>query len=379
MSAVPISLRLAPDVVAAARGDHGAFSRLVDSTRTMVASIALAVLRDVESSEDVAQEVYLTAWRALPTLREPASFLPWLRQLTRNRARQEVRSRVRRRSRISAGHPDELLAAAADPEPGVMERLVHGEERAALAAAIDALPEGSRDVVVLYYREGRSIRQVAELLEMREDAVKQRLARARSALRKELAAWLEDTAPSVGFTAAVMTAVSLAAPATAAAATVGGAHLAGSAAAKGSLPAWLAWAAPGLGGAAVGLLVGWGTVIFGGRKLARQARDERERHGVIRAMATACLLVLGFMVAIMVWPTREAAAGAFAVMAIGFAGVYLVWLPRVTRRRKNAELREAPEAATRRHARQRREAILGWVMGLLLGGGSILWLWIRIP
>ena len=70
-------------VSAAAGGDRDAFARLVDETRGLVASIALAILRDVDVSRDVAQDVLLVAWRDLRKLREPASFLPWLRQITR--------------------------------------------------------------------------------------------------------------------------------------------------------------------------------------------------------------------------------------------------------------------------------------------------------
>lgn len=63
-------------VRAAARGDQETFAYLVDATRTLVGSIALAILRDVEASHDVAQDVFLSAWRDLGKLRNPASFLP---------------------------------------------------------------------------------------------------------------------------------------------------------------------------------------------------------------------------------------------------------------------------------------------------------------
>ena len=85
-------LALVPAVTAAQGGDRDAFARLVDATRSVVSSIALAILRDEESSRDVAQDVYLAAWRGLPTLHNPASFLPWLRQLTRNRAHHVLRT-----------------------------------------------------------------------------------------------------------------------------------------------------------------------------------------------------------------------------------------------------------------------------------------------
>ncbi len=123
-------------VRAAARGDQEAFARLVDATRTLVCSIALAILRDVEASRDVAQDVFLSAWRDLGKLRNPASFLPWLRQMTRNRAHHVLRDRVRSRRVISDAEADNLMAAATDPRPGAGEILLADEEKRLLAEAL---------------------------------------------------------------------------------------------------------------------------------------------------------------------------------------------------------------------------------------------------
>src|SRR5437868_10180368 len=81
------------DVVSAASGDRDAFVRLVEAYADVVSSIALAIVRDLHASQDVAQEVFLVAWRDVRKLRNPSSFLPWLRQITRNRANQWLRDR----------------------------------------------------------------------------------------------------------------------------------------------------------------------------------------------------------------------------------------------------------------------------------------------
>src|SRR5688500_18082989 len=97
-----LSQTLAPDVHLAASGSLDAFARIVDKTSGLVCSITLAIVRNVEDSEDLAQEVYLAAWQALPKLRNPASFLPWLRQTARNSARHSARTYARAtRGRIS--------------------------------------------------------------------------------------------------------------------------------------------------------------------------------------------------------------------------------------------------------------------------------------
>src|SRR5688572_13255428 len=159
-------------VIAAARGDHDAFGKLVDATSGMVSSISLAILRDLESSQDVAQDVFLAAWSDLHKLRNPASFLPWLRQTTRNRANDALRTMLRRR-RTVRGEEDQMLAAVADPRPDAATMLLSEEERRLLTQAIDDLPDETREVVVLFYREERSVKQVAMLLDLSEESVRQ--------------------------------------------------------------------------------------------------------------------------------------------------------------------------------------------------------------
>jgi len=371
MSGSTLALRLAGDVRAAADGDRSAFHRLVDATRNMVASIAGAIVKDPTLAEDVAQDVYLAAWRDLPRLREETSFLPWLRQLTRNQAAIAVRGRSRRRDRIEVVDPDDLLAAAADPRPDAMDRLLETERREAVRAAVDALPEGSRDVVLLYYREGESVRQVAELLELSETAVKQRLHRARKKLGASLVEPVKETAPGPAFTAAVMGALTLGAPG-AAAATASAGKAGGSGAKVGlgllELPAGaLAGAAAGLAGAVVG-------ISFGARDLFRRARDDEERRGVWRFAVMNVMLALAFLVVILAWPRPVPAVivfTAFGVMFVGFMWTHSFYLPRVVARRKAAERQEDPVAFARQEARERRARILGTTLGLFLGVGGL--------
>ncbi len=364
-----LALRIAPDVTAAARGDQQAFERLVDVTRNTVTSITLAILRDIELSRDVAQEVYLMVWRDLRKLRDPTSFLPWLRQLTRNRAHQALRTHVRRHRRIETAG-DDILAAAADPRPDVLRALVADEERAALAAAIDDLPAASREVVVLYYREGQSAKQVAALLDLSEDAVKQRLSRARERLRAALVTQIEGSSPSVAFTAGIIAAVAtMAAPATASAAIIG--------ASKGGKigTSVLAVTGASLFGALAGLAGGWAGVAFGTRDLLRLARDENERRGVLQTAALSMLVTLGFIVGIMVRPTPMVATVGFAVMMVAFFITHFVWLPRITRRRMEAELLEDPVGAATMHRTRRRQCVWGFAVGMLMGGGAVAASW----
>ncbi|HEU4629803.1 MAG TPA: RNA polymerase sigma factor [Gemmatimonadaceae bacterium] len=373
---------LEPLVIAARAGDRAAFARLVDATSGVVCAIAVAVLGDPAESEDVAQDVYLAAWRALPALRNPASFLPWLRQLTRNRAHHALRTLVRRRRR-SAADADALLAAAADPAPLAPDRMIAEEEGRLLAAALDALPDASREVVVLYYREGRSVRQVATLLGVGEEAVKQRLARARSRVREALleraGETLRATAPTATLGAAVMTALSLATPSTAAAATL----TLGKAAAGGKVVAKLTalGLASGLtlgaiAGAMPGLIGGLMGVIGGAVPLYRRAGDDRERRGVVLHAVACTLAMLVFITTITLRPEPALVTAAWLLMLAVFGVTHFGWLPRLARAREAAE-RAADPAAAARQARDRRRSVLGYVVGVTLSAVPIVWMWVR--
>jgi RNA polymerase sigma factor (sigma-70 family) len=370
MDAVSPTANLEPHVRAAAQGDPEAFARLVDATRTLVCSIALAILRDVEASQDVAQDVFLAAWRELGKLRNPASFLPWLRQMTRNRAHHVLRGRVRLRRVISDAEADDMLAAASDPRPGSPDRLLAAEEERLLAEALDELSDDAREVVTLYYREGRSVRQVADLLGLREEAVKQRLSRARSRLREtmldRLGTALQRTAPGAAFTAAVMTALSLSAPATATAAGI---------AASAKLSAVGPWAklAALLGGAGLGVAGGIAGILLGTRRYFARARDDQERRGLRLYVTAAVALVL-----VATWgmvASRHSLWGTvLSVLAFdgGLLALIFGWLPRVTARRRAAEIAADP-AALRRYQRERRRQILIAVLALLATGALMIW------
>jgi len=375
MSGSALVLRLVADVRAAARGDRNAFRTLVEATHVMVASIAGAIVKDPTLAEDVAQEVYVAAWRELPKLKEATSFLPWIRQVTRNRARMALRGRGRRRDRVEVEDPDDLLAVAADPRPDAMERLLEKERREAVRAAVDSLPDGSREVVLLYYREGESVRQVAELLDLSETAVKQRLYRARKHLESSLVEQVKETAPGPAFPAVVMGALTLGAPGAAAAATgeagTASADQVGGSATEVGLT-FLKLPAAALAGAAAGLAGAVAGITFGARDLLRRARDDEERRGVQRYAIMNVTLAVAFVVVALVWPRRPIVAfTAFGLMFGGFMWTHFVYLPRVTARRKATEREEDPDAFARREARERRARMLGSTLGFVLGVGAL--------
>src|SRR5207237_9065605 len=104
--------------------------------------------------EDVAQETFLAAWRQLDRVRDASRFRPWLCGIARNLGR-KARRRTRREESVDA---DALVAPDASP----FDNVSRADPRPVLRDALARIPETYREVLVLYYREDRSIREVAE-------------------------------------------------------------------------------------------------------------------------------------------------------------------------------------------------------------------------
>lgn len=260
MNAETLEFMLQAELPAAARGDHGAYGRIVLACQNTVTAIALAITRDVAASEDIAQEAFLKAWQQLDRLKNAASFLPWLRQITRNLARDHLRAN--RNRPLSGESADVAIQMAADPSPTPGERLLRTEEEIVAAEIISALPEESRETLLLYYREGQSSQQVATLLGLSDAAVRKRLSRARGMVREEMlkrfGEFARATAPSAAFALTMSSALMVAAPGASAAALLG-AGAVGSGAGK--------LGAGGLGASAVNGGVTFGALgaVFGGQ------------------------------------------------------------------------------------------------------------------
>ena len=113
-------------------------------------------------------------------------------------------------------------------------------------------------------------------------------------------------------------------------------------------------------------------VLGGSRHLLREARDDDERRNVrlfrIVASLTVVVFALGFPLG---WEAtqhcRPWPAVNFAAFIATLALQYTVWLPRILRRRFEAEMRENPVGALARRRREHRTAIVGWTLGLRFG------------
>lgn len=211
------------DVQFAKQGDIAAFERIIKRTQNMVSSIALAIVKDFHQSEDIAQQVFIATWKNIKSLKNNNSFLPWIRQSTRNTAFNALRKN-KSDINISDVESEQLLSKICNHELSHEEQVLLEEKNTILNVFLEKLPEDSRDVVLLYYREEQSTQHVATLLEISPENVRQKLTRARRLLKDELLTSfgkvIFSTAPSAVFTALVMASVGYSTPAVAAASHV---------------------------------------------------------------------------------------------------------------------------------------------------------------
>ncbi|MEQ1514490.1 MAG: sigma-70 family RNA polymerase sigma factor [Lysobacteraceae bacterium] len=370
-AATAIDALIGAELPAARSGDRAAYGRIVAACQNTVTAVALAITHDVSASEDIAQDAFLSAWQHLKRLQNPSSFLPWLRQITRNLARDHLRAN---RHRPLDGEGAEIaIELAADPSPTPMQQLVEDEREHAAAELISALPEESREVLLLFYREGQSSQQVALLLGMSDAAVRKRLSRARASLREDLLArfgeFAAGSAPGVAFTSVIATALSIASPP---AAAKGILTIAAAGGAK-TLGKIVLGAAGSIGIAMVGAFAG---IWLGLRKQLKGAIDDEERRDLIRSAAingiasvlfVACAILLARFDDGWVLPVLAM----IAFMAVIFHQTIVVQ-PRVLARRHALEAQRDPVLAAKMRRRERIQCWLGAAIGLIFGFGGMI-------
>jgi RNA polymerase sigma-70 factor (ECF subfamily) len=162
--------------------DERALAELYDATSRRAFGLAYRILGDGAAAEDVLQTAYLGLWeRAEEIDRSRGSVESLLMTIVHRRAVDAVRARVRRRE------DGAIEVDPADETPGAAERLVEREAAGEVRAALEALPETQRRVVLLAYFEGLTYREVAEREAVPVGTVKSRMRLALERLREALA------------------------------------------------------------------------------------------------------------------------------------------------------------------------------------------------
>lgn len=174
----------------AQRGDTAAFDRLAADRVDAAFRLAAAILRSEPDARDAVQDAFVSAWRRLPTLRDPASFDAWLGRIIVNACRMLLRhQRTVRLREIDVG--DVAQAADAplvrDAAAGIDDEVGNAVADADLVTRAFARLDGEkRAILVLRHVEERSVADIAAVLGIPAGTAKWRLHVARSALDRAL-------------------------------------------------------------------------------------------------------------------------------------------------------------------------------------------------
>jgi RNA polymerase sigma factor (sigma-70 family) len=167
----------------AKRGEASAYEALVQRHQEIAFRTAYLVTGSAADAEEVAQDAFVKAYRALARFRSGSPFRPWLLQIVVNEARNRRRS-AGRREHLALRVADEPSSGGAAPSPEV--ELLANERRGRLVQALAELREDVRDVVVCRHLLGLSEEETAAALALPVGTVKSRLSRALARLRAAL-------------------------------------------------------------------------------------------------------------------------------------------------------------------------------------------------
>ncbi len=163
-------------------GDRDSFAVIVERYKTQIYSLMYRYSGSVEDAADMTQDVFCRSFEQLESYREQKSFFAWLYTLALNYARDWSRKRSTRTRTL-----DRYSKEYANSEMKTPERIIEADQQIrGLVSALELLADDRREMVLLKYRHERSIKEIAEIFELSESAVKMRLHRALEELGREL-------------------------------------------------------------------------------------------------------------------------------------------------------------------------------------------------
>lgn len=172
------------------RGDKSAFDLLVRKYQHKVVKLVLRYVRNPAEAEDIAQEAFIKAYRALPQFRGDSAFYTWMYRIAINTAKNSLASRDRSPIAydLDLNDPEESHSVQTKlQDPDTPEGMALTEEiRGIVNSAIEGLPEELKTAIVLRELDGLSYEEIAAAMECPVGTVRSRIFRAREAIDKRL-------------------------------------------------------------------------------------------------------------------------------------------------------------------------------------------------
>ncbi|MDX9931014.1 MAG: RNA polymerase sigma factor [Bacteroidales bacterium] len=188
------------DIALLKKGDQRAFQELIDSTHSDVFRLAVKFTSNRDDAKDIAQEVYLEAFRNIRKFREDANIRTWLYRITVNRSLNLIKRNKTKFQSLSIDSDSESIKGISAPvQHGADKPLENKELRRLLNAALDKLPENQRTAFLLFNHDGISYNEIADILNTSLSAVESLIFRSKANLRKLLGDYYEKNyrAPQV--------------------------------------------------------------------------------------------------------------------------------------------------------------------------------------
>lgn len=170
-------------------GEKQAFDVLVLRYQHRLVKLISRYVRDPQEAQDVGQEAFIKAYRALPSFRGESSFYTWLYRIGVNTAKNHLVAQSRRPPDSDVDTQD---AERSDVDTGLRDQdtpeaeVAREEIERTVVAAIEALPEELRSAITLRELEGLSYQEIAQVMECPVGTVRSRIFRAREAIDKSL-------------------------------------------------------------------------------------------------------------------------------------------------------------------------------------------------
>lgn len=175
-------------------GDHNAFESLVNRYQRQVANLIYMSMGNRDDVEDIAQEVFIRVYRSLPKFKFNSSFFSWIYRITMNLCIDEIRKRkIRRVLSLDFLTEDALEKSRKSFDiPTPSDSILSEEKKEMVRTAMLHLSREHREILTLREYQDLSYDEIAEILDLTLQAVKSRIFRARSEIRKLLSGYFKE-------------------------------------------------------------------------------------------------------------------------------------------------------------------------------------------